>query len=212
MRTRWLWLAGAAVLVAGSVRAAEMKIAVVNMEDVLAAHPDTKEAEGLIQKQVDEFEAEKSGLLEKFEKMRKDFDAARAEVENKALSEEGRLQKRKDAEKKLEEMRDFDEQVRQTTGLRQKQIKDRKSRMRARIVDDIKSVIRDYAQKNGFALILDSGPMMDAYGMVVYSVDAMDVTAAISKILAETRKPTLTPSDLEKATGAEDKKIPATRK
>jgi outer membrane protein len=189
------WLAAGA---AGHLAAADMKIAVVDMEQVLAAHPDTKEAETLIQKQVDEFETEKNGLLDKFEKMRKGFDQVRSESENKALSEEGRLLKRKDAERKLEELRDFDEQVRQTTLLRQKQIKDRKNRMRQRIVDDIRSVVRDYAQKNGYALVLDSGPVMDAFGVVVYSVDAMSITEPIAKLLAETRKATLSPADLEK--------------
>lgn len=179
--------------------AADMKIGVVDMEQMLQAHPDTKEAESVIQKQVDEFDAEKSGMMEKFDKLRKEFEDARGESENKALSDEGRLQKRKEAEKKLEEMRDYDQQVRETALLRQKQIKDRKNRMRQRIVDDIREVIREYAQKKGYAMILDSGPMMDAFGVVVYRVEAMDVTEDIKKILAETRKPTLTPADLEKA-------------
>jgi Skp family chaperone for outer membrane proteins len=168
-----------------------MKIAVVDMEQALTAHPDTKDAEKLIQKQIEEFEAERDELVKKFEKMRKDFEDVRAEAENKALSEEGRALKRKDAERRIEEMRDFDEQVRQTTGLRQKQIKDRKSRMRQRIVDDIKALVREYALKNGYALVLDAGPVMDAFGVVVHSADGMDITAAISKLLAETRKPTL---------------------
>ena len=191
-----------AACLAGWCAAAEMKIAVVDMERVLAAHPDTKEAETLIQKQIEEFDAEKKDVLDKFEKMRKEFEEARLASENKALSEDGRLQKRKEAERKLEELRDFDEQARQTSLLRQKQIRDRKGRMRVRIVDDIKSVIRDYAQKNNYALVLDSGPVMDAFGVVVYNVDAMDVTAAIAKILADTRKATLTPADLEKDTNA----------
>jgi Skp family chaperone for outer membrane proteins len=174
-----------------SLRAADMKIAVVDMEQALTAHPDTKDAEKLIQKQIEEFEAERDELVKKFEKMRKDFEDVRAEAENKALSEEGRALKRKDAERRIEEMRDFDEQVRQTTGLRQKQIKDRKSRMRQRIVDDIKALVREYALKNGYALVLDAGPVMDAFGVVVHSADGMDITAAISKLLAETRKPTL---------------------
>jgi outer membrane protein len=182
--------------------AADMKIGAVDMEKMLQAHPDTKEAESLIQKQVDEFDAEKSGMMEKFDKMRKEFEDARAESENKALSDEGRLQKRKDAEKKLEEMRDYDQQVRETAMLRQKQIKDRKNRMRQRIVDDIRDVIREYAQKKGYAMILDSGPMMDAFGVVVYRVEAMDITEDIKKILSETRKPTLTPADMEKPAAA----------
>ena len=150
---------------AGSLRAADTKIAVVD--------------------------AERDEMLKKFEKMRKDFEDVRAESENKALSDEGRALKRKDAERKIEEMRDFDEQVRQNAGLRQKQIKDRKTRMRQRIVDDIKTVIRDYAAKNKYTLVLDAGPVMAAFGVVVYSVDGMDITGDITKILAETRKPTL---------------------
>jgi Skp family chaperone for outer membrane proteins len=172
-----------------------MKIAVVNMEEVLQAHPDTKEAEKIIQRQVTEFDAEKAGLVEKFESMRKEFERVRSDSENKALNENGRLQKRREAERKLEEMRDFDEEVRQTTLLRQRQIKERKGRLRARIVADIRAVIRDYAQKNGYAMILDSGALVDDYGVVVYNVEAMDLTRVIAKVLTETRKPTLTEED-----------------
>ena len=178
------------------LRAADMKIAVVDMEQALSAHPDTKDAERLVQKQIEEFETERSEMLKKFDKMRKDFEDVRAESENKALSEEGRALKRKEAERKIEEMRDYEEQARESASLRQKQIKDRKSRMRQRIVDDIKSVIREYSTKNGYALVLDAGPVMDAFGVVVYNVDAMDITGNITKILAETRKPTLDAEDL----------------
>jgi outer membrane protein len=185
-----------------SPRGARLKIAVVDMEQALSSHPDTKEAESVIQKQIEEFESERGDLQKKFDKMRKDFEEVRAESENKALSDEGRALKRKDAERRIEEMRDFDEQVRQTSSLRQKQIKERKSRMRQRIVDDIKSVIREYAAKNGYAIVLDSGPVMDAFGMVVYSLDSMDITSSIVKILAETRKPTLDAAALAPAAGA----------
>ena len=191
-----------------SLRAADMKIAVVDMEQALAAHPDTKDAEGLIQKQIEGFETERGDLMKKFEKMRKDFEDVRAESENKALSDEGRALKRKEAERKIEEMRDFDEQVRQTTSLRQKQIKDRKSRMRQRIVDDIKSVIREYSVKNGYALVLDAGPVMDAFGVVVYNVAAMNITSSVMKILAETRKPTLDAATLDPGTSAPLKPAP----
>lgn len=209
---RAIWMAAVAFGLCGaaSLRAADMKIAVVDMEQALSAHPDTKDAEALIQKQIEEFETERSAMLKKFDKMRKDFEDVRAESENKALSDEGRALKRKEAERKIEEMRDYEEQARESAGLRQKQIKDRKSRMRQRIVDDIKSVIREYSVKNGYALVLDAGPVMDAFGVVVYNVDAMDITGSITKILAETRKPTLTADDLA-ATNAAPRKPAAAK-
>jgi hypothetical protein len=49
-------------------------------------------------------------------------------------------------------------------------------------VEDIKAKINDYAARKGFTLVLDSGPIQESFGMVVYSVPSLDITDAIVKM------------------------------
>jgi len=185
---RWSYIAVPAVLMAftGACAAAdiETKVGCVDMERVLAAHPETKEAEAILEKQIKEFEAEKEALLAKFDRLKKEFEQARAEAENKALSDAGRDKKRQEAEDKLIAWRDYEAEVRQTALTRQKQLADRKRRMRERIVEKIRTIIQTYAAKKGLVLVLDAGPMLDSPGMVVYSIPKMDITEDTLKIVA----------------------------
>ena len=183
-------LAAATIFAACAGRAQEQRIAVVDMEQVLSIHPDTKEAETTLQKQVEDYDKEKQDMLSKFERLKKEFEDARSEADNRALSEDGRAQKRKQAEDKLAALRDFDEEVRQTTLLRQKQLNDRKKRMRGRIVEDIKAKIGEYAAKKGYTMVLDSGPIQDSFGVVVYKVESVDITADVVKLLGGDLKKT----------------------
>jgi len=170
---------------AGARAAAEIedKVAVVDMERVMAAHPETKEAEALLQKQADDFEAEKDEIRVKFERLQRAVTEAREAAENKALSDDGRAKKREAADDKLAELRDYDREVAQTVMLRQKQLADRKRRMRDRIVGKIKDIIRAYAVEKGYALVLDSAGVMDNPGAVLYHTAKLDITADIMRLV-----------------------------
>jgi len=186
MRTTCV-LVGLSLLLAGRGWAAseiESKVAVVDMEKVMAAHPETQEAEALLQKQAAEFDAEKDDMLAKFDRLKKEFEVARDGAENKALSDEARTAKRELAEDKLAALRDFDNEVRQTTVMRQKQLADRKHRMRDRIVGKIRDIVRAYANQHGLVLVLDCGAVMDNPGSVLYNAEKMDVTEDILKIVS----------------------------
>jgi|GEM_PF-2763156 len=162
----------------------EGKIAVLDMEQVMGAHPETRLAEQLLQSQADEYEAEKDAMLAKFERLKEEFEAARDALDNKALSDGGRARKRQEAESKFNLLRDYDRELRQTTLLRQKQLMDRKRRMRERIINKIREVVKSYATEKGFLLVLDSGVSLDDPGAVLYAAQALDITDDILKIVA----------------------------
>ena len=187
MKTACAMAMASLLLLAGRTGAAteiETKVAVVDMEKVMTAHPETKEAEALLQKQASEYDAEKDEMLAKFDRLKKEFEEARDGAENKALSDEARSGKRELAEDKLAALKDFDNEVRQTTLMRQRQLADRKHRMRDRIVGKIRDIIRTYATQHGFVLVLDSGAVMDNPGSVLYNAEKMDVTEDVLKIVS----------------------------
>jgi len=202
MRWSYAVIPAAAIALGGVCVAADLetKIGCVDMERVLAVHPETKDAEAVLEKQIKEFEAEKDSMLAKFERMKKEFEQARQEVDSKALSAAGQEKKKQEAEEKLIALRDFETEVRQTSMLRQKQLSDRKKRMRERIVGQIRVIIQTYAAKKGLVLVLDSAPMLDGPGVVVYSIPKMDITDDIAKIAAamKVEKPAAETGGLEK--------------
>lgn len=198
MRITTIGLTLAVLLVAGGAYAAgeiESKVAVVDMERVMSAHPETKEAEGMLQKQADEFESEKDEMLTKFERLKKEFEDARQAADSKALSDEGRTKKREETEDKLTALRDYDNEVRQTAMLRQKQLTERKRRMRDRIVGKIRDAIRGYAAEKGLVLVLDSGAVLENAGAVLFNTEKIDITTEIGKIVGAQKA---SKEDLEK--------------
>jgi Skp family chaperone for outer membrane proteins len=197
MRIEWKLMAATLLVSAGAYAAGEVesKIAVADMERIMAAHPETREAEALLQKQAEEFDTEKDAMLAKFERLKKEFEEARNAADSKALSDEGRTRKREEAEDKLTTLRDYDSEVRQTALLRQKQLADRKRRMRDRIVGKIRDVVRAYAAEKKLVLVLDSGTVLDNAGAVLYNTDKIDITEDIVKLVS---KETVSRDELEK--------------
>lgn len=181
MRSMWMVLIGLGLLTT-SVAAADVKIAVVDMSKLVQSHPDTKEADELLEKQAQEFEAEKDELVAKFSTLRADFEAARSEASNKALSEAGRELKRDEAREKLMALEEFQQEIRETTLKRQRQLTDQSDRMRRRIVTKIIEVVDQYAAEKGFTLILDTASRgLSGVESVVYADEKLDVTDAVQE-------------------------------
>ena len=68
--------------------------------------------------------------------------------------------------------------------LRQKQLVDQEARMRRRIVRKIQERIREYVEKKGYLLVMDSSAL-GAGGVetVVYNSETIDITAEILKVI-----------------------------
>lgn len=164
--------------------AADEKIAVVDMGKLIGAHPAKESAEALLQKQLDDFEAEQKAMDADREKIKEAFDKIRAEADNKALSEEARDAKVKEAEQKILEMRQLERKSRDTAMNRRQQLADEKKRMQGQVVSKIRELIQELAKKKGYVLVLDSASIgMQGVEGVVYFEPAMDITDDILKMI-----------------------------
>jgi Skp family chaperone for outer membrane proteins len=169
----------------------QQKIGVVDMASLIKAHPETKAADAVLQKQVDDFEAEQKDMLSEIEKLKKSFDIARKEADSKALSESEKEKKLAAAEDKLNDLRDLDKKFRETMGERQKQISDQEIRMKRRIVGKIRDVVKEYAGKEKYSLVLDASALsVGGVENVLYSAEKNDITADIRKLIEEQKKDT----------------------
>jgi len=167
----------AAAFVAAACGAAELKIATVDLDKVFTAHPKTqaaeaalKKAEAGVQDEMDKIVAEGRALEAEVAKLR---EAAKSPV----LTEEARLKKRDEAEDKLTELQEFQLRARRTQETKMKQMREQLLKVRQAIVDELTQEVADFAQAEGYDLVLDrSGMTMNAVPMVAYSRPELDVT------------------------------------
>lgn len=163
---------------------AEAKIGVVDMARVIRAFHETKSADSLLEKQVEEFESEQRMMLTEREKLKKEFEDAHGETRNKALSEETREKKMEIAGEKLTALREYERKIRERVDLGQRQLADQKARMQERIVSKLREIIGKYAEKNGYLLVLDSsGEGRSGVETVVYNLKGIDITEDVLKII-----------------------------
>lgn len=187
----WLMAAvTAGVLGLGGVaRADEQRLAVVRLEDLMKAHPETTPAEALLDKERDEFESERREMMDERDRRKALFDAARDEAENPALSDEARTEKMKDLESKYKAVREYEREIQDTQAQRQRELNEHGRRLRERIVEQIQKVVKAYAAKEGYALVLNSeNAGMNAFGTVLYNNEAMDITDAVRERMLEEYK------------------------
>lgn len=163
---------------------AEAKIVVVDMSRVMKAYSETKAAEALLEKQIEEFEAEQKDMLAERDKVRKEFESARESAKDKALSDKERENKMDVAEQKLNVLRESEMKIRDRMAQRQKEINDQKVRMQRRIVGKLREVIGKHAVDKGYAMVLDAtGLSISGVESVVYSRENMDITEEVLKVI-----------------------------
>jgi Skp family chaperone for outer membrane proteins len=168
-----------------SLQAADLELAVVDMEILVKAHSDTDVAEKVLKKQADEFEAERAAQIEDLDVLGKRFEALRQDAESRALSDLGREQKRLEAQEIVVKIREGEKSLNDTTALRQNQLADRRKRMRQRIVEDVRGVINAYAKSRGIKLVMEKHARVGGADMVLFADASIDLTEPLKRRVAE---------------------------
>ena len=184
MKKSMISLLGITGLAATLAGAGELKIAVVNGSRVLTEYYKTELADTHIQQQVDDFTAERDKLLAEHTKLKQDFEALRAESQNKALTEDARDKKREQAEAKLSEVIEYETTIRDKAATRKKQIEGEGRKIHAELGNAIKQAVKTCAEKGGYTLVLESGGLLsDGLEPVLYAEPKMDITEDVVKLL-----------------------------
>jgi len=174
------------VMACGVSMAAEQKIAVVDMNKLLRAHPETEKAESVLESQIDELEKEKDLLMEKLGKMRDEVEEVMKQAQNRALSEKKREELREEAEKKFKQLREMDIEAKKEMDGRKKDVAEQKMLMHKRIVGEIAETVKEYAKKKGYLFVLDSaGVGVSGMPAVIHADESADITEEIRKLISK---------------------------
>jgi len=151
------------VLPVPRVRAAtEMRLAVVNVQEVLDTIEEGKKAKGQMEKAVTDRKKELESRQKDFQKLQDDFDKQKLVLSPSALSE-----KQRDLENKRNDLQKF--YITAQQDMQQKEME-----LTGGILKKIRAVVSKIGQEGGYTFIWEK-----AEGGVIYYKDAFDITKQV---------------------------------
>lgn len=199
----------AAGLVLPVFAAADLKIGVVKMDEVVRAFPDAKSADSRLKEQVDEYESERDLKIAKINDQKKLLEQAATEAQDKALSEAERDRKTDGVKEKLKALREMEQDLRELSSKQQRSLAEMEMRLRKHIMGKLKDIIGQYAKKNDFTVILDATAVgAGGVDVVLFSADKLDVTEAITQLVKE--QPVTEPSPAKGSKAIAEKEVKTT--
>ena len=163
-------------LAAALTAAADMKIGTVNMVELVKLHPSYETNRSLLKSTDKDYKARLDKQQEDLKAIADEGKKAQEDLSNPMLSNAAKIS----AQKKLEEVQrryvaarqDMEGAVRHY----QTELADLESRLMKLQTDELRAKITEFAQKNGFDMVLDST-------MLAFSKDSLDVTDEILRAL-----------------------------
>jgi outer membrane protein len=161
----------------------------INLDSVFTNYYKTKDAEAELKEQADEFKAEREQKIAELEALKAEYDALRGQAQSAALNEEARNARRAEAEDKLLEMRNIENDIRQREQAAQRRMDEQSRRVRTRLIGEINEIVQNHALTRGYHAIIDySGNSLNGVPTVVFHNPKFDITAEIIGMLNARRR------------------------
>ena len=159
---------------------AETKIATIDIEKIVRLHPNTASDKKLLQKTLQDYQAEAEALESAALAARKAFDSAAENMRNPALGEKARKAAEDDAKQKYEAARAAERAFLEKKQGLQRSLTDQEVRMLRRTVEEIEGVVSEYAKANGISVVLPTtGSKLGISPAVLWAETSLDITAEI---------------------------------
>jgi outer membrane protein len=214
-KPRFIALAGFSVLsvLFSTPAQAELKVATIDMQKVLAAYYKTQEAKEKLEAAQ---KAANDELNQRMETRKKDIDAINKlneEMNRPDVSAAQKDQKAQERDAKISEEQGLEKEMTEFRDSRAKQLQEEQNHMVSGLVDDIMKVVKDQVQTQNYDLVLDKSGRSAGLGntVLVYGRDNMDFSdVVIAKLNAN--RPAATPSAKTSTSSAQPSgtKTPAT--
>lgn len=165
---------------AGAVHAAEVKIAVIDMQKVFQEYEKTKTIEIKLNQQAEVFREYSNQLKQQYQNLRKQYESARDDSQNIAYSGAERENRRQKAQQLYEALKLKEQEMLSYTESRKTQIQEMESRLRGEVIEEIRKVVHNTAVLEGYTIVLDqSGDALNNIGFVIYAQPNLDITDSV---------------------------------
>ena len=165
---------------AAGVHAAEVKIAVIDMQKAFEEYEKTKTIEIKLNQQMEVFREYSNQLQQQYQNLRKQYESARDDSQNIALSGAERENKRLKAQQLYESMLLKEQEMNSYKESRKEQIREMYTKLRDEAVEEIRKAVHNKAVLEGYTIVLDkSGETLNNVESVIYFQANLDITESI---------------------------------
>jgi len=171
---------------------AQSRIATVDLQKAFNNYWKKKEAEKGLNIQVADLEKDAKVMLESRNKADEEARSLLSGAKDEAASPEERQRRQRNAEEKLKQVRDLEENLVQYERQAKTTLDEQSQRVRTKLFKDITDVVGAKARAGGFTLVLNSGPQTDpvsgvsSLSIVLYASGQDDLTDAVIRELNTT--------------------------
>ena len=169
-----------ALTMTAGLRAAELKIAVIDMQKAFQEYEKTKTIEIKLNQQMEVFKEYSNQLNQQYQNLRKQYESARDDSQNIAYSSAERENKRQKAQQLYESLKLKEQEMTSYSESRKTQIRDMYTKLRGEVVDEIRKAVHIKTVLEAYTIVLDqSGESLNDVGFVIYVQPGLDITDAI---------------------------------
>lgn len=159
-------------------------IAVAGFDQVYTNFFKTRLAEDQLREMAAGISAEQLRMRQELEARENKFKDVRDRSMQQEVSDEERTRLRRQAEENILEMRRLQAQIEEYSETQKKLLDTQTRRIRETLLNEIRAKISEYAQANGFLLVIDRAQLNEqGIPVILYHDETIDVTADIIREL-----------------------------
>lgn len=164
-------------------QAADIKVAVIDMQKVFKEYNKTVEADTKLKEQMSGYKKERDDRMEDYRKLIEQIKGLQEGAQDPSLSEDARKEKQQKLQEKIQEAQSREREIREFDGTTQKLFGDQSKRMRDKILEEIQAKINEFA-KGKYSLVFDkSGMTLNGTPSLIYNEGLADLTDEVIKAL-----------------------------
>jgi outer membrane protein len=166
------------------VKAADLKIGVVDMQRVFQEYYKTKEADARLKEVLAGYQKEYQDMMADYQKSVDEATKLRSQTQDATLDAKVRDEKTKALQTKVTELQAMERKIQEFNVTRRKQLDDQSQRMRKNIVEEITKVITSLGQAGKYNILLDkSGMTLNGTPTALYVDGLSDISDDIIKTM-----------------------------
>ena len=160
--------------------AAEVKIAVIDMQKAFEEYEKTKTIEIKLNQQAEVYREYANQLNQQRQNLKKQYEEARNDSQDIAYSGAERENKRKKAQQLYESLMLKEQELNNYKESRQTQLRDMSAKLRDEVLEEIGRAVHNKAVLEGYTVVLDlSGKSLSDVGFVIYFQPNLDITESV---------------------------------
>lgn len=171
---------------------AQSRTAVIDLRKVFDNYYKTKLADANLKDEAAELEKQRKEMLEELRKGEEEWKKLMDNANDQAISAAERDKNKQNAEKRLLELRQQEETLKQFERSARAKLGEKHRRKRDVILEEIRALINTRAKAQGFSLVVDTAAeSINSTPVVLYSSGENDLTDAILKELNSSASPSV---------------------